>query len=62
MRFANEAYNRELCIYFGNVTGGAFGLPAQDSPLPDFAKERRSGTKSARSGAHELCAAPGPGP
>ncbi|HKU38007.1 MAG TPA: hypothetical protein VJR89_07670 [Polyangiales bacterium] len=39
LRFANEAYNGEMCIQFGNVTGGALGLPAVDStPVPDFAK------------------------
>ena len=46
MRFANETYNGELCIHFGNVTGGARGLPAQDdSPLPDLAKVSRSVSK-----------------
>lgn len=43
LRFANEAYNGEMCIQFGNVTGGALGLPAADSsPLPDFAKVTRT--------------------
>jgi hypothetical protein len=38
LRFANEAYTGEMCINFGNVTGGSLGLPTVDSsPLPDFA-------------------------
>ena len=42
LRFANEAYNGEMCIQFGNVTGGALGLPGVDSsPVPDFAKITR---------------------
>ncbi|HKP56282.1 MAG TPA: hypothetical protein VJV78_06170 [Polyangiales bacterium] len=42
LRFANEAYNGEMCIQFGNVTGGALGLPGVDSsPVPDFAKVTR---------------------
>jgi hypothetical protein len=43
LRFANEAYNGEMCIQFGNVTGGSLGLPGVDSsPLPDFAKLSRT--------------------
>jgi hypothetical protein len=43
LRFANEAYNGEMCIQFGNVTGGSLGLPAVDaSPVPDFAKVSRT--------------------
>lgn len=39
LRFANEAYTGEMCIMFGNVTGGALGLPATSfAPVPDFAK------------------------
>lgn len=42
LRFANEAYNGEMCINFGNVTGGGFGLPgASSDPVPDFAKVGR---------------------
>ena len=42
LRFANEAYNGEMCINFGNVTGGGLGLPGADgSPVPDFAKVTR---------------------
>ena len=42
LRFANEAYNGEMCIMFGNVTGGGLGLPATTSrPVPDFAKVTR---------------------
>ena len=44
LRFANEAYNGEMCINFGNVTGGALGLPGADNTaLPDFAKVSKSG-------------------
>jgi hypothetical protein len=43
LRFANEAYNGEMCIQFGNVTGGSLGLPSVDtSPIPDFAKVTRA--------------------
>ncbi|HEY6562168.1 MAG TPA: hypothetical protein VI072_33100 [Polyangiaceae bacterium] len=36
--FGNEAYKREMCIQFGNVTGGMLFLPATDTtPLPEFA-------------------------
>lgn len=43
LRFANEAYNGEMCIQFGNVTGGSLGLPGVDSsPVPDFAKRTRA--------------------
>ncbi len=43
LRFANEAYNGEMCIQFGNVTGGSLGLPSIDSsPVPDFAKLTRA--------------------
>ena len=43
LRFANEAYNGEMCIQFGNVTGGSLGLPGVDtSPVPDFAKKTRA--------------------
>jgi hypothetical protein len=39
LRFANEAYNGEMCIQFGNVVGPSIGTPAiDDTPLPDFAK------------------------
>jgi len=39
LRFANEAYSGEMCIMFGNVTGGSLGLPAASArPVPDFAK------------------------
>jgi hypothetical protein len=42
LRFANEAYNGEMCIQFGNVVGPSLGLPGIDtSPLPDFAKVSR---------------------
>jgi hypothetical protein len=42
LRFANEAYNGEMCINFGNVVG-ALGLPGGDSSaVPDFAKVGRS--------------------
>jgi hypothetical protein len=42
LRFANEAYNGEMCIQFGNVVGGSLGLPGVDSsPVPDFAKRTR---------------------
>jgi len=38
LRFANEAYNGEMCINFGNITGGGIGLPGVDSSrVPDFA-------------------------
>ena len=41
LRFANEAYNGEMCINFGNAVG-SLGLPAADSsPVPDFAKVTR---------------------
>jgi len=44
LRFANEAYNGEMCVNFGNVNGGTLGLPAQDSSaLPDFARANKSG-------------------
>lgn len=40
--FANEAYTGEMCIEFGNVTGGSLGLPGIDgTPVPDFAKLTR---------------------
>jgi hypothetical protein len=39
LRFANEAYRGEMCIQFGNVTGGSLGLPlASTVAPPDFAK------------------------
>jgi hypothetical protein len=39
LRFANEAYRGEMCIQFGNVTGGSLGLPlAATIAPPDFAK------------------------
>jgi hypothetical protein len=42
LRFANEAYNGEMCIQFGNVVGPSLGLPGIDtSPLPDFAQVSR---------------------
>jgi hypothetical protein len=38
LRFANEAYRGEMCIQFGNVTGGSLGLPgAGATSPPDFA-------------------------
>ena len=38
LRFANEAYNGEMCIQYGNVSEGFLGRPVVDtSPLPDFA-------------------------
>jgi hypothetical protein len=44
LRFANEAYNGEMCIQFGNVTGGSLGLPGIDSSaVPDFARKTRAG-------------------
>jgi hypothetical protein len=42
LRFANEVYTGEMCIQFGNATGGSLGSPAIDSsPVPDFAKITR---------------------
>ena len=42
LHFANEAYNGEMCIQYGNVADGSLGLPAVDSsPVPDFAKLER---------------------
>lgn len=42
LRFANEAYNGEMCINFGNVTGGGLGLPGEvGGTVPDFAKVGR---------------------
>lgn len=42
LRFANEAYNGEMCINFGNVVGGALGLPgAVGGAVPAFAKVGR---------------------
>jgi hypothetical protein len=42
LRFANEAYNGEMCIQFGNVSGGRLGLPYVSSgAVPDFAKMTR---------------------
>jgi hypothetical protein len=42
LRFANQAYEGEMCIQFGNVTGGSLGLPAvATTPVPDFAKASR---------------------
>jgi hypothetical protein len=39
LRFANEAFKGEMCIQFGNVTGGGLGLPgASATAVPDFAK------------------------
>ena len=38
LHFANEAFKAEMCIEYGNVTGGALGLPSADtSTVPDFA-------------------------
>jgi hypothetical protein len=38
LRFANQAFTGEMCIQFGNVSGGGLGQPTPDStPLPDFA-------------------------
>jgi hypothetical protein len=45
LRFANEAYNGEMCIHFGNVVGGALGLPGEaGGTVPDFAKVGRGMT------------------
>jgi hypothetical protein len=42
LRFANQAYTGEMCIQFGNVTGGSLGLPGSSTtPVPDFAKAVR---------------------
>jgi hypothetical protein len=39
LHFANEAFTGEMCIQFGNVSGGSLGVPSADaSPIPDFAK------------------------
>ena len=39
LHFANEAYNGEMCIQYGNVSEGYLGRPVVDtSPVPDFAK------------------------
>jgi hypothetical protein len=39
LRFANEAYTGEMCILFGNNTGGDLGLPSSGNrDVPDFAK------------------------
>jgi hypothetical protein len=41
-RFANEAYNGEMCINFGNVVGGSLGPPGEaGGTVPDFAKVTR---------------------
>jgi hypothetical protein len=38
LRFGNQVYEREMCIEFGNVTGGGLGFPeVSTEPLPDFA-------------------------
>ena len=38
LHFANETFKAEMCIGFGNVTGGYLGSPTRDSsPVPDFA-------------------------
>jgi hypothetical protein len=38
LRFANEAFNAEMCILFGSTAAVALSQPAVDtSPLPDFA-------------------------
>ncbi|HVW26844.1 MAG TPA: hypothetical protein VHC69_15855 [Polyangiaceae bacterium] len=38
LRFANETFKAEMCIGFGNVTGGALGTPTRDqTAVPDFA-------------------------
>jgi hypothetical protein len=43
LRFANQAYTGEMCIQFGNVSGGSLGLPGEDSvAVPDFAKLTRT--------------------
>ena len=40
LHFANETFKAEMCIGFGNVTGGYLGLPTRDqSPVPDFAQK-----------------------
>ncbi len=39
LHFANQAFTGEMCIQFGNVSGGKLGTPTVDSsPLPDFAQ------------------------
>jgi hypothetical protein len=38
LRFANQAYHGEMCIQFGNVSGGSLGLPGSGAgAVPDFA-------------------------
>jgi hypothetical protein len=37
LRFANQAYNAEMCILFGAAVGNN-GTPEQLGPPPDFAK------------------------
>jgi hypothetical protein len=40
LRFANQAFNAEMCILFGSTAATALTNPAEDtSPLPDFAKK-----------------------
>jgi hypothetical protein len=39
LRFANEAYNAEMCILFGSAVGDN-GSMEQQGPPPDFAKRR----------------------
>jgi hypothetical protein len=42
LRFANQAYTGEMCIQFGNVSGGRLGLPSvSNTPVPDFARLTR---------------------
>jgi hypothetical protein len=42
LRFANQAYNGEMCIQFGNVSGGRLGLPyVSSTAVPDFATSGR---------------------
>jgi hypothetical protein len=39
LRFANEVYTGEMCIQFGNISGGSLGSPVQSTAaVPDFAK------------------------
>jgi hypothetical protein len=38
LRFANQAFNAEMCILFGSTAATSLGTPSSDaSPLPDFA-------------------------
>jgi hypothetical protein len=38
LHFSNQAFDGEMCIEFGNITGTSIGRPvASDAPVPDFA-------------------------